>query len=102
MIKIIRFIGTLIIFLANVITYLNTFLKFVLFLGILIGIFVGVLIGVFDLISPDYSVYGHLWLDIVAVVIGAGLLYLTWDKTRTQEREYNEKLEKIRNHDINE
>jgi hypothetical protein len=66
---------------------------FVLFF---MGIFGGVMIGFFDLISPDYNFYGHVAWDIVAVVIGAGLLYLTWEKTIKQEREYNKKLEEIR------
>ena len=101
MIKIVRLIGVLIIALANLIRFLSTLLKFMLFVGFFIGIFMGVMIGFFDLISPDYNFYGHIAWDIIAVVIGAGLLYVVWDKTKIQEREYNQKLDKLRDYDNN-
>jgi len=96
MIKAIRFLGTVIIFLADAIKYLSVMLKFMLFAGFFMGIFGGVMIGFFDLISPDYNFYGHVAWDIVAVVIGAGLFYLTWEKMVKQDREYNKQLEKLR------
>lgn len=99
MIKAIHFLGTLIIGLANLIKFLSIMLKFIIFVSFFIGIFMGVMIGFFDLISPDYNFYGHIAWDIVAVVIGAGLLYLAWDKTRIQDREYQKRLDNLRNYD---
>lgn len=96
MIKTIRFLGKVILFLARTIELLSTVLKFMVFVLFFMGIFGGVMLGFFDLISPHYSFYGHIAWDIVAVVIGAGLLYLTWEKTIKQEREYNKKLEDLR------
>jgi prolipoprotein diacylglyceryltransferase len=93
--KVIRFTGIIIIGLANLIAFLSTMLKFMLFAGFFVGVFMGVMMGVFDLIMPDHNFYGHIAWDIVAVVIGAGLLYLTWDKTRTQDREHNKKTQWI-------
>lgn len=98
MIKTIRFFGIFIICLANLFGFLSTALKFMIFISFFMGIFMGVLIGFLGLLTPDYSFYGHIGWNILATTIGIGLVYLSWDKIKTEDSKYYRNLE---NHNKN-
>lgn len=99
MIKAIRFLGTLIIGLANLIKFLSSTLKLLIFFSFVMGIMVGVMVGFLGLVSPEYGFYGHIAWDIIAVVIGVGLLYLAWDKTKIQDKNYQKNIDILKDYD---
>jgi hypothetical protein len=97
MIKTIRFLGGVIMFLARTIEVLSNVLKFMVFMSVVIGLFIGCFIGIMDLIHPTEYISLPLWLNILAVVVGGGCIWLASDKLRAEDRAHNEKMSELRN-----
>lgn len=97
MIKTIRFLGKVILFLARTIEVLSTVLKFMVFVTFFVGLFMGCAIGITDLFYPVGYTEIPLWLNILALVIGVGSIWLASDKLRAEDREYKKKMNGLRN-----
>ena len=95
--KTIRFLGKVILFLARTIEILSTMLKFTIFVIFFVGLFMGCTIGIVDLFYPLGHMEIPFWLNILALVIGVGSIWLASDKLRAEDREYKKKMNELRN-----
>lgn len=95
MVRVIHFLGDLLIFFSIFIRMLRIVFKFMIILGIVMGIFGVTIMAAFDLVSPDVNVFGKPIWSILILVIGLATMWQGISKGLEEERELRKPVDTL-------